>query len=154
VTAVVVFVLALIPVYSTGVHQTWDGSRQPRIALAKALDALGVGPEERLFSIDAAGMKYWTGRGGIVTPDDPIDTIEAVARAYHPRWLVLERNDGAGALAPLLRGESRPTWVGPAVFAVPAPDGGLPALVLFPVCTEPGDDRCSDTPILAGGTLP
>jgi 4-amino-4-deoxy-L-arabinose transferase-like glycosyltransferase len=147
--AVVIFVLALIPVYANGVHQTWDGSRAPRQALAVALDALGVGPEERLFSIDAAGMKYWTGRGGIVTPDDPIETIEAVARAYHPRWLVIEKNDAALALAPILLGQTRPTWIGPPAFIVPAPDGGLPALALYPVCTEPGDDRCADTPVLA-----
>jgi hypothetical protein len=125
-------------------------SRQPRIALAKALDTLGVGPEERLFSIDAAGMKYWTGRGGIVTPDDPIETIEQVARAYHPTWLVIERGDAARALGPVLAGAIRPTWIGEPVFAVPAKDGGVPALALFPVCTLPGDDRCTDQPILAG----
>jgi hypothetical protein len=147
--AVVVFVLALIPVYAGGVHKTWDESRAPRQALAKALDQLGASPDDRIFSIDAAGLKYWTGRGGIVTPDDPIETIEAVARAYHPHWLVIEKNDGALALAPILRGETRPTWIGPPAFVVPAPNGGLPALVLYPVCTEPGDDRCSDTPILA-----
>ncbi|HET7701985.1 MAG TPA: glycosyltransferase family 39 protein [Candidatus Limnocylindrales bacterium] len=146
---IVVFVLALVPVYAGGVQRSWDASRQPRIALAAALDRLGVGPEERLFSIDAAGMKYWTGRGGVVTPDDPIETIEQVARAYHPRWLVLERNDAAVALGPVLRGESRPTWIGPPAFVVPGRDGGLPALALFPVCTEPGDDRCSDAPVLA-----
>jgi hypothetical protein len=146
---IVAFVLALIPVYAGGVHRSWDVSRQPRIALAAALDRLGVGPEERLFSIDAAGMKYWTGRGGVVTPDDPIETIEQVARAYHPRWLVVERNDAAVALGPVLRGESRPTWIGPPAFVVPGRDGGLPALALFPVCTEPGDDRCSDAPVLA-----
>jgi 4-amino-4-deoxy-L-arabinose transferase-like glycosyltransferase len=147
--AVVVFVLALIPIYAGGVHKTWDESRAPRQALAGALDQLGAGADDRIYSIDAAGLKYWTGRGGIVTPDDPIETIEAVARAYHPRWLVIERNDGAAALAPVLRGEARPTWIGPPAFVYPAPGGGLPALVLYPVCTEPGDDRCSDTPILA-----
>jgi hypothetical protein len=147
--AVVVFVLALVPVYAGGVHATWDESRAPRQKLASALDQLGASPDDRILSIDAAGLKYWTGRGGIVTPDDPIETIEAVARAYHPRWLVIEKNDGARALAPILRGETRPTWIGPPAFVVPAPNGGLPALVLYPVCTEPGDDRCSDTPILA-----
>ncbi len=148
--AVVVFVLALVPFYASGVQQSWDETRQPRIALASALDRLGVGPDERLLSIDAAGMKYWTGRGGIVTPDDPIDTIEAVARAYHPRWLVIEKNDAAASLAAVLRGEIRPTWIGLPVFAVPDPGGGLPKLALYPVCTEPGDDRCADEPVLAG----
>ena len=103
-----------------------------------------------IYSIDSAGMKYWTGRGGIVTPDDPIETIEAVARAYGPRWLVIEKGDAATALAPILRGETRPSWIGPPAFIVPAADGGLPVLVLYPVCTETGDDRCSDTPVLAG----
>jgi Dolichyl-phosphate-mannose-protein mannosyltransferase len=149
VAAVVGFVLLLIPVYSTAVHESWDASRQPRIALAHALDTLGVGQDERLFSIDAAGMKYWTGRGGIVTPDDPIETIEEVARAYHPTWLVVERDDAATALGPVLAGTLRPTWIGAPVFVVPSPKGGLPALALFPVCTTPGDDRCSDTPVLA-----
>ncbi len=150
VTALVLFVLALVPLYANAVHRNWDASRQQRLALDAALDHLGVGPDERLYSIDAAGMKYWTGRGGIVTPDDPIETIEAVARAYHPRWLVIEKTDAARALAPILRGEARPSWIGPPAFIVPAADGGLPVLVLYPVCTEAGDDRCSDTPVLAG----
>lgn len=150
VTAVVGFVLALVPVYSSAVHDSWDASRQPRIALRAALDRLAVPPDARLFSIDAAGMKYWTGRGGIVTPDDPIETIEAVARAYDPTWLVIERDDAATALGSVLAGTSRPTWIGEPVFVVPAADGGLPRLALFPVCTLPGDERCSDAPVLAG----
>ncbi|HUQ77844.1 MAG TPA: glycosyltransferase family 39 protein [Patescibacteria group bacterium] len=148
--AIVIFVLALVPIYAGAVHRSWDASRQQRLALAAALDDLGVDRDERLYSIDAAGMKYWTGRGGIVTPDDPIETIEAVARAYRPTWLVIERGDAAGALAPVLRGESRPSWIGPPAFIVPAADGGLPVLVLYPVCTVTADDRCSDAPVLAG----
>ena len=150
VAALVIFVLALVPLYARAVHGSWDASRQQRLALNAALDNLGVGQDERIYSIDAAGMKYWTGRGGIVTPDDPIETIEAVARAYGPRWLVIEKGDAATALAPILRGESRPSWIGPPAFIVPAADGGLPVLVLYPVCTVAGDDRCSDAPVLAG----
>jgi hypothetical protein len=150
ITAVVAFVLALVPVYAGGVQQTWDETRQPRIALAGALDRLGVGMDERILSIDAAGIKYWTGRGGMVTPDDPMDTIEAVARAYHPRWLVVEKNDAAAAFGPMLEGTiPRPTWIGEPAFVVPATNGRLPALTLFPVCTEPGDDRCDGEPVLA-----
>ncbi|MBA2380750.1 MAG: glycosyltransferase family 39 protein [Chloroflexi bacterium] len=149
VTAVVVFVLALVPVYALGVQRTWDESRQPRIAVAAALDRLGVGMDERILSIDAAGIKYWTGRGGIVTPDDPLDTIEAVARAYHPRWLIVERDDAAAVLGPLLQGTMvRPTWIGPPSFAVPGAHGSLPDLALYPICTVSGDDRCSE-PVLA-----
>ena len=99
-----------------------------------------------LLSIDAAGFKYFTGRGGVVTPNDPLETIEAVAAAYRTRWLVIERNDVVRALAPVLRGESRPGWIGAPVFSVPAADGGAPELALYPVCVSAGDDRCSDSP--------
>ena len=30
--------------------------------------------------IDAAGYRYHTGHGGVVTPNDPLETIEEVAR--------------------------------------------------------------------------
>jgi hypothetical protein len=91
---------------------------------------------DRILSIDAAGIKYWTGHPGVVTPDDPLQVIESVAAAYDARWLVVERSDAAIALGPVLAG-TRPTWIGP--------DGGLPRLALFPVCTTDGDTRCSGT---------
>ena len=149
VTAVVAFVVLTAPLYAFALKGAWDESRAPRAALASQMDSLGVAPDDRLLTIDSAGLKYYTGRPGIVTPDDPIETIEQVARAYHPRWLVLEKDDAASALAPVLLGTSRPTWIGEPVFAVPSPTGGLPDLVLYPVCTEPGDDRCSGPPVLA-----
>jgi hypothetical protein len=98
-----------------------------------------------LLTIDAAGYKYFTGRGGVVTPNDSIADIESVARAYKTRWLVLERDDIARALAPVLRGESRPSWIGPQAFAVPASDGGAPRLALYPVCIDSFDPRCTTT---------
>ncbi|HEX3263638.1 MAG TPA: hypothetical protein VHR37_08250, partial [Solirubrobacterales bacterium] len=98
---------------------------------------------DRLLSIDAGGFKYFTGRPGVVTPDDPIETIEAVARAYGTRWLVLERADAARGLGPVLQGTLEVPWIGPPVFSVPAADGGAPRLALFPVCTTDGDTRCA-----------
>jgi hypothetical protein len=132
-------------VFGRGVVAQWDESRAPRQALAAALDRMGVPATDRLLSIDAAGMKYWTGRPGVVTPDDPIGTIEAVARAYEIRWLVVERDGAARALAPVLKGEARPAWIGPAAFTVPDTSSGaaLPRLVLYPVCTTAGDLRCA-----------
>ena len=60
------------------------------------------------MSIDASGTKYWTGRGGVVLVNDPIETIEQVARAYDIRWLVLDREDGVDAdrSDPRRRGEA------------------------------------------------
>jgi hypothetical protein len=139
---IVVLVAVTAAVFGRPVLAGWDQARQPRVALAAELDRLAVPADDRLLSIDAAGMKYFTGRPGVVTPDDPIETIEAVARAYETRWLVLERNDAARALAPVLLGESRPAWIGESVFAVPSADGGAPRLALYPVCTTATDARC------------
>ncbi len=127
--------------YGRGVQAGWDAVRQPRIALSTELSRLGVPTTDRLLSIDAGGFKYWTGHGGVVTPDDPIEVVESVARAYDIRWLVIERNDASQSLGPVLAG-TRPAWIGPPAFSYAASDGGLPALALFPVCTAPVDDRC------------
>ncbi len=141
--AIVALTMATAALYAIPVHRSWADSRAPRLALASRLDGLGVGRDDRLLTIDAAGFKYFTGRGGVVTPNDPIETIEAVARAYRTRWLVLERDQVARALAPVLRGESRPGWIGAPVFSVAAADGGPPRLALYPVCVESADSRCS-----------
>jgi len=143
VAAIVVFTAGTAALYAVPVHASWSDSRDQRLALAGQLDRLGVARTDRLLSIDAAGMKYFTGRGGVVTPDDPIDTIEAVARAYGTRWLVLERDQAALSLGPVLRGESRPGWIGPSVYTVPAGDGGPPRLALYAVCVQSADARCA-----------
>jgi hypothetical protein len=142
--SIVALVVGSAVIFTRPVQAGWDAVRQPRIALAAELDRLGVPRDDRILSIDAAGIKYWTGRPGVVTPDDPIEVIESVARAYGIRWLVLERGDAARALAPVLGG-TRPSWIGAPVFAVPSADGGLPRLALYPVCTSSGDARCGGT---------
>ncbi|MEO5705320.1 MAG: glycosyltransferase family 39 protein, partial [Candidatus Limnocylindrales bacterium] len=139
--AIVALVIGSAIIFTSPVQRGWDASRQPRIALAAELERQGVPKEDRLLSIDAGGFKYWTGHPGVVTPDDPIEIIESVARAYGTRWLIVERGDAARALAPVLAG-TRPSWIGAPVFSVPSADGGLPRLALFPVCTEVGDTRC------------
>jgi hypothetical protein len=77
-----------------------------------------------------------------VTPNDPIETIESVARAYGTRWLVLERDDIVPALAPVLLGQARPPWIGAPVFE--RSSGARPGadIALYPVCVSPGDGRC------------
>jgi Dolichyl-phosphate-mannose-protein mannosyltransferase len=135
---VVLSALAYVPV----VHASWETDRGPRSALAGELDRLGVAPDDRLFSIDAGGYKYWTDRPGVVTPDDPIETIEAVARGYDIRWMVLERGAIVEALQPILLDDDRPGWVGPAVYTIPSARGGPPTLALYPVCLQADDARC------------
>jgi hypothetical protein len=139
---IVGLVVAMAVVFGRPTQAGWDAVRQPRIALAAKLNELSVPASDRVLSIDAGGMKYWTGHPGVVTPDDPIDVIESVARAYQARWLVIERGDAAESLGDVLRG-ARPDWIGPVAFQVPAADGGLPKLALYPVCTVAGDTRCA-----------
>ena len=152
--AVVTFVVATAPLYAFALRTAWSESRAPRVAVASQMDSLGVAPDDRLLVIDSAGFKYFTGRPGIVTPDDPIDTIEEVARAYDTRWLVLERDDIVRALAPILAGGPRPNWVGVPVFVVKAPDGGIPSLAMYPICLDATDDRCAEGPTLASAPRP
>jgi hypothetical protein len=139
--AIVALVIGSAVIFTTPVMAGWDASRQPRLALAAELKRLGVPQDDRLLAIDVGGLKYFTGHPGVVTPDDPIEVIESVARAYGTRWLVVERSDGARALGPVLAG-TRPAWIGAPVFEVPSADGGLPRLALFPVCTVADDTRC------------
>jgi hypothetical protein len=80
--------------------------------------------------------------------NDPLDTIEAVARAYDIRWLVLERDDAVAAAAPILEGD-RPAWIGPPVAEIPragSAPGDPPEVALYPVCLEAGDARCAVAP--------
>ncbi len=98
------------------------------------------------MSIDASGTRYWSGRGGVVLVNDPLPTVEQVARAYEIRWLILERADTVPAVAPILDGGPRPAWIGPPIAsrpAVPAAGGvALPAgavdVAVYPVCIAAG----------------
>jgi hypothetical protein len=129
-------------VFGIPVRRAWEAARAPRAALAAELERRAIPRDDRLLSIDAAGFKYFTDHPGVVTPDDPIDVIESVARAYGTRWLVLEPAGAARAMAPVLDGD-RPSWIGPPVFTVPATGSTGVSLALLPVCFEPGDDRCA-----------
>jgi hypothetical protein len=140
--AIVVFVAATAALYAPVAQRGWDASRAPRLALAAELDRLGVSPTERLMTIDAAGYKYFTGRPGVVSPDDPIDVVRQVADGYDIRWLIVERGAIVEALVPILVDDDRPDWIGPAVFRIPSTDGGAPILGLYPVCLSEDDARC------------
>jgi hypothetical protein len=138
------FMVGTALIYAPAVHRGWDEVRAPRVRLTAALDGLGVAADDRLFSIDAAGFKYWTGRPGVVTPNDPLDTIAAVAEGYDIRWLVLESGSTVPALEPIIAGGPRPAWIGAPVYVDEVTDAGQPQLVLYPVCTRPEDRRCGE----------
>jgi hypothetical protein len=72
-----------------------------------------------------------------VLVNDPIETVEQVARAYDIRWLVLEKADAVPAVKAILLGEQRPAWVGPPIL-------DTVDVAVYPVCTRPDDDRCTD----------
>ena len=108
------------------VHAVWEGRRERGLAVAATLDAAGAPPTDRVMSLDAASTKYWTGRGGVVLVNDPIDTIRDVARAYDIRWLVLDKDDTVPAALPVMAGD-RPAWIGE-----PLPTG-IDGLTVYPV---------------------
>jgi Dolichyl-phosphate-mannose-protein mannosyltransferase len=129
---------------------SWNADRDNRLAADRALDLASIPETDLLLSSDPAGFKYFTGRGGVVTPNDSFDIIHRVAVAYNVRWLVLERAHIVDPLAPVIESKERPTWIGAPIFTVaytgkktgdPAVDGA-PALAIYPVCTTPGDVRC------------
>ncbi len=130
--AALVFAVGAAVAGSAFVHATWDESRSKFQQVAAALDRAGAATSDRVMSIDAAGTKYWSGRGGVVLVNDPPDTVRAVIDAYDIRWLVLDREDSVTAAAPILDGTSRPTWLGEPVLA----DGDPIRLAVYPV--EPG----------------
>ena len=105
-------------------------------AAATGLDAAGATGTDRVMSMDAAGVRYWTGRPGVVLVNDPVETTEDVARAYDIRWLVLDHADSVPLARAVLDGEG-PAWVGPVAW-----DDG--EVAVYPVCTEPGDARCAE----------
>ena len=79
--------------------------RRPRRAGAPMTD--------RVMSIDASGTKYWTGRGGVVLVNDPIETVEQRrARLRHP--LARPRPRGQRRRRPRRSSTTwrRPAWLG------------------------------------------
>jgi hypothetical protein len=82
------------------------------------------------MSLDAASTKYWTGRGGVVLVNDPLDTIHDVARAYDIRWLVLDKDETVPAVMPVIAGD-RPAWIGAPL------ETGIAGLAVYPVEPAP-----------------
>ena len=121
---------------SFAVHSGWDVKRTRMQAVGGALDAAGAPVSDRVMAIDASGNRYWTGHPGVVLVNDPLATVEEVARAYDIRWLVLERADSVPAAQEILLDGRRPDWVGPPILE-------SPDVSVYPVCTTAGDPRCA-----------
>ena len=127
--AALVFAAGAAVFGSIFVHQVWADSRRDFQAVTAALDEAGAASTDRVMSIDASGTRFWSGRGGVVLVNDPLDTIQDVVRAYDIRWLVLDRGDSVTAVAPILDGGARPAWLGPPILA----EGQPTRLAVYPV---------------------
>jgi hypothetical protein len=126
------------------VQGRWSRERTERRAIAAALDLAGATADAHLMTIDPAGYRYYTGRGGVVATNDSIDTLHDIALAYQVEWLIIEADDAVPALAPVFAGEARPRWIGPRLIAIPGPTGD-PSAAIYPVCISPADARCEVT---------
>ena len=127
--AAVVFAAGAAVIGATFVHDVWAQSRAKFQDVAAALDTAGAPATDRVMSIDAAGTKYWTGRGGVVLVNDPPETVQRVIDAYDIRWLVLDREESVKPMAPVLDGIARPTWLGDPILSLGKPL----ALAVYPV---------------------
>jgi hypothetical protein len=151
VSSLVVASVDIASCVASGVQGGWAVNRADRAAEAAAL-ATVADPDARVMSIDASGTKYASGHGGVVSPNDPIDTIRQVADAYRIEWLIVERDSLVAALEPVLRGSQRPSWIGSPILTIPAADGGPPRAAVYPVCLSPSDPRCQVVASAAGVT--
>ena len=134
--AAIAFSLTIALLGTQSVHANWAGRRERATAVAAAFEQAGVPATDRVMSIDAAGLKYATGRGGVVLVDDPLGTILDVGVAYDIRWLVLDATDGVDSVAPILDQDQRPAWIGPSIYR-------QDSVGIYPVCLDGSfDPRC------------
>jgi hypothetical protein len=156
VAAAVLMVLLNAGLFAAMTGRSWNVDRDLRVTAGQGLDALAAPKSDLLLSADPGGLEYFTGHGGVVTPNDSLDVIHTVAVDYNVRWLVLERNHIVTPLTPVLTGVARPDWIGPPVFVIafdgkktgdPAVDNA-PALAIYPICLSAHDARC--TGLLSG----
>jgi 4-amino-4-deoxy-L-arabinose transferase-like glycosyltransferase len=137
-------------VFTVVVNKAWNSERDALISAGQAIDAAGARTSDLVLSADPGGVKYFTGRGGVMTPEDSLDVIHHVADVYGVRWLVLQRSQIVASMAPVLESKGRPTWIGAPIYVLPydGPKSGdaaadaAPAMAVYPVCTTPSDTRC------------
>jgi hypothetical protein len=128
VVAAVGFAVVFALAGSIFVHASWSTRADRFAAAATGLESAGATDVDRVMSIDASGTRYWTGHGGVVLVNDPLATIEQVARAYDIKWLVVDSTDAGPAMSAVVAGTDDPSWLGDPVTA----EQGSPIL-LYPV---------------------
>ena len=131
------------------VSAAWDDEPRAAGRAGRASWTASASPaDDRLLSIDAAGFKYWTGRPGVVTPDDPIETIESVApRLRHALARPRARRHRPGARAGPRR-RPRPAWIGAAGLRRPGRRTAARRPRAVPGLPRPtGDARCASLPL-------
>jgi hypothetical protein len=130
--ATLAFAAVLAAAGTLVVHAIWSARADDFRAVASALDGAGAPASDRVMSIDASGTKYWSGHGGVVLVNDPLDTIHQVIEAYDIRWLVLDRGDAVPAVAPILDGTDQPSWLGQPILA----EGTPLRMAVYPVLAQ------------------
>lgn len=148
-------VIAVVSVLATRTTvEVWQEEQDARAEVLAALDELAE-PGDVVMSPDAGAYQYHGDWAGIVTPDDPLATIEQALRLYDVRWLALEGAHTVEALEPVLRGQLRPDWLSEPIVVTPplprteeeveqdADADPAPRAALFAVCLAPADERCS-----------
>ena len=147
-------VIAVVSVLATrNTLEAWTEERDGRAEVLAAL-AEQAHPDDVVMSSDAGAYQYHGDWAGIVTPDDPLATVEQALRRYDVRWLALEGAHTVESLQPVIRGEEQPEWLSEPLVVTPALpltedelaelDGEEPAprAALFAVCLTPDDERC------------
>ncbi len=135
-----VVIVAVVGSFLTA--RTWQRAQDVAVAVAAPLRDVPI--TDRVMTPDAGGFRYLTGRGGVVTPEDPLPVVEDVLRRYDIRWLVLERAFLTEALAPVLDGTTRPDWLSAPIVTVPGQtETSRSAAALYAVCLTPDDTRCT-----------
>jgi 4-amino-4-deoxy-L-arabinose transferase-like glycosyltransferase len=150
--AAVVVALAGATVQTISTVGHWTEIRRVQQDLVSALAEAPA--TDVVMAADPGAVRYLSGHPGIVTPNDPLPTIEQAMRDYNVRWLLLESGQIVPALAPVLTGDIVPAWLSRPVAVValatvavastaPKPTLGPALGALYAVCLTPADTRCA-----------
>ena len=145
----VIAVASIVATLST--TDAWKRERDGRVDVLTTLAEV-ADPGDIVMSPDAGAYHFHGDWGGIVTPDDPLSTVEQALRLYDVRWLALEGAHITAGLRPVLAGDIHPTWLSEPLLEIPPLPSRedeadvetvpLPRAALYAVCLEQADPRC------------